>query len=110
MSKGTILSRPGTRTNDVDYQLQGKTAYVSAGAHGIGEAIADLLTREGAVVVVSDHDANVLRDKAYKWRGTVDANLATAGGVERAIDFVLTTFGNAPDIVVNNLGVGDSTP
>ena len=33
----------------MDYHLKGQTAFVSAGAHGIGEAIADLLTQEGAV-------------------------------------------------------------
>jgi NAD(P)-dependent dehydrogenase (short-subunit alcohol dehydrogenase family) len=94
----------------LDYLLRGKTAYVSAGAHGIGEAIADLLAAEGAVVVVSDQDADTLRGKAHKWQGTIAANLATPDGVERATDYVLTTFGNAPDIVINNLGVGDSTP
>jgi NAD(P)-dependent dehydrogenase (short-subunit alcohol dehydrogenase family) len=94
----------------VEYQLKGKTAYVSAGAHGIGEAIADLLTDEGARVIVGDQDAEVLRDKAHKWRGTVAANLATAAGVEHAVAYVLDTFGDAPDILINNLGVGDSTP
>ena len=94
----------------MDYQLRGKTAYVSAGALGIGEAIADLLAAEGAEVVVSDRDGDTLRDKSSRWRGTVDADLATAEGVQRAVDYVLGTFGNAPDIVINNLGVGDSTP
>jgi NAD(P)-dependent dehydrogenase (short-subunit alcohol dehydrogenase family) len=94
----------------VDYLLRGQTAYVSAGAHGIGEAIADLLAAEGAVVLVSDQDEDRLGDKAHKWRGTVAANLATPEGVARAIDYVLSTLGDAPDIVVNNLGVGDSTP
>jgi NAD(P)-dependent dehydrogenase (short-subunit alcohol dehydrogenase family) len=94
----------------VDYQITGKTAYVSAGAHGIGEAIADLLTQEGASVVVGDQDEGALREKAHKWRGTVAANLATADGVERAVGHVLETFGTAPDILINNLGVGDSTP
>ena len=95
---------------EVDYQLRGKTAYVSAGAHGIGEAIADLLASEGADVLVSDQDGVVLREKAHKWRGTITANLATGDGVQHAIETVLSTFGNAPDIVINNLGVGDSTP
>ena len=89
----------------MDYQLQGKTAFVGAGAHGIGEAIADLLTQEGAIVIVADQDADALTEKAGKWRGTLAADLATAGGVEHAIDYVLTTFGDAPDILVNNLGV-----
>jgi NAD(P)-dependent dehydrogenase (short-subunit alcohol dehydrogenase family) len=94
----------------VDYQLKGQTAYVSAGAHGIGEAIADLLTREGAQVIVADHDDTALREKAAKWRGTVTANLATAAGVEKAVAFALESFGKAPEILINNLGVGDSTP
>jgi NAD(P)-dependent dehydrogenase (short-subunit alcohol dehydrogenase family) len=94
----------------VDYQLRGKTAYVSAGAHGIGEAVADLLTAEGALVVVSDHDGDALHEKAHRWRGTIAADLASAHGIERAVEYVLATFGNAPDILVNNLGVGDSTP
>jgi NAD(P)-dependent dehydrogenase (short-subunit alcohol dehydrogenase family) len=94
----------------VDYQLRGKSAYVSAGAHGIGEAIADLLTQEGAKVIVADHDAEVLRDKARKWHGTVAADLATGPGVEQAVAYATEKLGGAPDILINNLGVGDSTP
>ena len=94
----------------VDYQLAGKTAYVSAGAHGIGESIADLLTQEGATVIVGDQDAAALAEKAHKWRGTIAADLATAEGVETAVGTVLQTFGDVPDIVINNLGVGNATP
>ena len=36
------------------------------------------------------------------------ADLATADGVEHATSYVLATFGRAPDILVNNLGVGNS--
>lgn len=94
----------------MDYHLEGQFAYVSAGAHGIGEAIADLLTQEGAEVIVADADADVLRQKAGKWRGTVTADLATAAGVESATAYALQQFGRAPDILINNLGVGNSTP
>jgi NAD(P)-dependent dehydrogenase (short-subunit alcohol dehydrogenase family) len=94
----------------MDYQLEGAFAYVSAGAHGIGEAIADLLTEEGASVIVADHDAAALNAKASKWRAVVAADLSTAEGVEQATAFALETFGRAPDILINNLGVGDSTP
>ena len=94
----------------MDYQLKGKLAYVAAGAHGIGEAIADLLTQEGAEVIVSDCDADVLRQKSRKWRDTVTADLATAAGVEAATTYVTEHFGRAPDILINNLGVGDSIP
>ena len=94
----------------MDYQLRGKTAYVSAGAHGIGEAIADLLTAEGALVVVADSDAAVLREKGSKWRGTAAADLSSAEGVGAAVAYVLDVFQGPPDILVNNLGVGNSTP
>jgi NAD(P)-dependent dehydrogenase (short-subunit alcohol dehydrogenase family) len=94
----------------VDYQLKGKRAYVSAGAQGIGEAIADLLTLEGADVIVADIDDPVLRQKSTKWRAVIAADLATAAGVEKATAFAVKEFGGAPDILINNLGVGNSTP
>ena len=94
----------------MDYLLTDKSAYVSAGAHGIGEAIADLLSREGARVVVADFDQDRLRECGAKWHGTVVADLATSAGVERATDYVLERFGGAPDILINNLGVADSVP
>jgi NAD(P)-dependent dehydrogenase (short-subunit alcohol dehydrogenase family) len=94
----------------VDYQLTNKTAYVSAGAHGIGQSIADLLAAEGVRVVVADHDESALREKASRWAGTVAADLSTADGVAAAVDYVLTMFGGPPDIVINNLGVGNATP
>ena len=50
----------------MDFQLNGKLAYVNAGAWGIGEAVADLLTREGASVIVGDKDEAVLQEKASR--------------------------------------------
>lgn len=94
----------------MDYQLSGQTAYVSAGAHGIGESVADLLTAEGVRVVVADQDEAALREKAGRWAGTIAADLSTAEGVASAVDYALRTLGGAPDIVVNNLGVGNATP
>ena len=81
------MSAPQLAVTDgeVDYQLRGKTAYVSAGAHGIGEAIADLSTQEGVQVIVADHDEASAARQGRKWRGTIAANLATAEGVERAV-------------------------
>ena len=92
----------------MDYQIAGKLAFVTAGAHGIGEAVADLLTQEGAAVIVADCDDAALREKSGRWRSVFAADLATAAGVERAISHMLAEFGRAPDILINNLGVGDS--
>ena len=94
----------------MDSQLSGQLAFVSAGAHGIGRAIADLLAEEGAVVIVADQDAAALQAHGARWRGVVAADLATAHGVAHAVSYVLDTFGRAPDILVNNLGVGDAAP
>jgi len=93
----------------MNLQLENQLAYVSAGAHGIGEAIADLLTSEGAQVIVADMDDSALSKKAEKWHGVVAADLSTDEGVDKAISYALDTFGRPPDIVVNNLGVANST-
>ena len=94
----------------MNYHLDGKSAFVSAGAHGIGEAIADLLAQEGASVFVADQDEAALKDKAKKWKGTIAANLSTAEGVDRAVRSVLDIFGGPPDILINNLGVAEAGP
>ena len=92
----------------MDYQLNGKLAFVAAGAWGIGEAAADILTQEGASVIVADRDEPILREKSSRWTATVAADLATPGGVDEAVAFVRKTFGREPDILINNRGVGDS--
>ncbi len=94
----------------MDYQLGGQLACVFAGAHGIGAAIADLLADEGARVVVADQDAEGLAANSSKWNGSIVADLSTADGMGEAVAYVLDTFGRAPDILINNLGVGNSTP
>jgi NAD(P)-dependent dehydrogenase (short-subunit alcohol dehydrogenase family) len=91
----------------MDYQLKGKTAFVAAGAHGIGESIADLLTAEGATVIVADQDGDILKEKAHKWRGVIAGDLATARGVEQCVSHAVQSFGGPPDILINNLGVGN---
>jgi NAD(P)-dependent dehydrogenase (short-subunit alcohol dehydrogenase family) len=94
----------------MDYQLEGQLACVFAGAHGIGAAIADLLTNEGASVIVADRDAEALAEGSKRWRGSITADLATAEGMATAVAYVLDTFSRAPDILINNLGVGNSSP
>ncbi|HXE63465.1 MAG TPA: SDR family oxidoreductase [Bryobacteraceae bacterium] len=93
----------------MDYGLNGKYALVNAGAYGIGEATADLLTQEGAKVIVADCDEPALREKSSRWAGVVAADLATPAGTDTTVSYVLRTFGRAPDILINNLGVGDAS-
>jgi NAD(P)-dependent dehydrogenase (short-subunit alcohol dehydrogenase family) len=92
----------------MDYQIASQLVFVSAGAHGIGQAVADLFAGEGASVIVADQDGDALSANGANWHRTVTADLSTAEGVTRAVTFVLDAFGRAPDIVINNLGVGDA--
>jgi NAD(P)-dependent dehydrogenase (short-subunit alcohol dehydrogenase family) len=94
----------------MDYLIAGKLAFVAAGAHGIGAATADLLTAEGARVIVADVDGAALGEKPGRWHATITADLSTAPGVDDAVSEVLERFGRAPDILINNLGVGNATP
>jgi NAD(P)-dependent dehydrogenase (short-subunit alcohol dehydrogenase family) len=90
--------------------LKGKLGLVTAGAQGIGRAIANLLTQEGASVIVADQDEAALRENGRAWRGTYAADLSTAAGIDQAVAYALDTFGRAPDILINNLGVADPVP
>ena len=67
----------------MDYRLKGKLAFVNAGAYGIGEAVADLLTQEGASVIVADCDEAALAEKSSRWTGVVTADLSAAEGTSR---------------------------
>ncbi len=93
----------------MDYRIKGKYAFISAGAHGIGEATADMLTAEGAHVIVADRDGAALREKAHRWAAVIVADLATAEGVDSTVAKVLEICGQrAPDILINNLGLGNA--
>src|ERR1700755_1205542 len=96
-------------------QVQGKVALVTGGASGIGAAVAELLAREGATVVVTDID---------ELRGPeVAANITKAGG---AATFLQQDVPSEPrwaeiiakvaerhgrlDILVSNAGIGIAVP
>jgi len=96
-------------------QVQGKVALVTGGASGIGEAISELLAREGASVAVTDID---------DLRGPeVVARIKKAGGEasfwqhdvtseERWIEVVSEVVGRYGrlDVMVSNAGIGIAVP
>ncbi|GAA4359708.1 bifunctional rhamnulose-1-phosphate aldolase/short-chain dehydrogenase [Microbacterium rhizosphaerae] len=93
---------------------QGRIAFVTGAASGIGKAIATRLAAEGACVVVADLDLDKAQAAAAEL-GSADvaigvaANVADAEGVQAAIDATLLAFGGV-DLVVNNAGLSLSKP
>lgn len=93
---------------------QGRIAFVSGAASGIGKAIATRLAAEGACVVVADLDLEKAQAAAAELGNSdvaigVAANVADAAGVQAAIDATLLAFGGI-DLVVNNAGLSLSKP
>ncbi|ALJ21760.1 SDR family NAD(P)-dependent oxidoreductase [Microbacterium sp. No. 7] len=94
----------------MDLSLTGKTVLLTGGATGIGRAAAEQLIAEGAHVLVADIAAEPLAELvASSPQGsvaTIVADLATAEGCARVAEAALAFEGHAPDILINNAGIG----
>jgi len=93
---------------------QGRVAFVTGAASGIGKAIATRLAKEGACVVVADLDlAKAQAAAAELGNGDVAigvaANVADADAVQAALNKAVLAFGGI-DLVVNNAGLSLSKP
>ena len=86
--------------------LDGKTAIVTGGARGIGEAIARRLAHAGTRVVVADIDGDAAAAVAARIGGVaVTADVAVPAQVEAMVRTCTERFGGL-DIAVNNAGIG----
>ena len=96
----------------MDLQLQNKVVIVTGGAKGIGEGIARVLAREGAVPVIvgrkaADNEQVVAAIEAEGGRAwQVVAELAEPAACAQAVAAVVAHFGRI-DGLVNNAGVND---
>ncbi|MGM7679361.1 bifunctional aldolase/short-chain dehydrogenase [Microbacterium sp. A94] len=93
---------------------QGRIAFVTGAASGIGKAIATRLAAEGACVVVADLDREKAQAAAAELGGTdvaigIAANVADAEAVQAAMNEAVLAFGGV-DLVVNNAGLSLSKP
>ncbi|MFK0402182.1 bifunctional aldolase/short-chain dehydrogenase [Microbacterium sp. NPDC090225] len=93
---------------------QGRIAFVTGAASGIGKAIATRLAAEGACVVIADLDLEKAQAAAAELGGTdvaigVAANVADADAIQAALNDAVLAFGGV-DLVVNNAGLSLSKP
>lgn len=88
-------------------KVEGKAAFVTGGASGLGLATARLLAGAGASVALADLPASGGEDAAARVRGRclfVPADVTSAAGVEEAVSAAVEAFG-ALHVVVNCAGV-----
>jgi len=91
--------------------LNGKTAVVTGGAQGIGEAIAETLAKEGAAVAIIDVNLEKAQATAAKLKSTYGVeteayktDVSNLAEVEKVTDSIIEKFKKI-DILINNAGV-----
>ena len=89
-------------------RLDVKTAMVTGGGRGIGQAIALRFAREGARVAIVGPRMETLSDTVGKGRGieAIVGDMTKKPDVDRAMDAFMNKFGRI-DILVNNAGGTD---
>jgi pyridoxal 4-dehydrogenase len=88
-------------------KLEHRVAIVTGGAQGIGRAIADKLSEEGASVVVADINEDGARAAAAGLPGEglgVGADVSSPDDVQAMVDATLKEFGRV-DVLVNNAAI-----
>jgi NAD(P)-dependent dehydrogenase (short-subunit alcohol dehydrogenase family) len=98
----------------MDLQLAGKRVYVTGTATGIGREIVRRFAEEKADVFAVDIAIDTLREyvaaDGLASVGCFGADLSTLDGCLAATDAAARHFGSAPDVVVNNAGIGRMLP
>ena len=95
--------------------LNGRAAFVTGAASGIGLGITEALTARGVRVMMVDIDPGELSRAADRLRAegagvaTAVADVSIRADLQRAADQVVEVFGGV-DILINNAGVGGGGP
>jgi 3-oxoacyl-[acyl-carrier protein] reductase len=86
--------------------LDGKAAIVTGSARGIGRATAELLSSEGAQVLINDLDADIAEQAGKEIAGETavfGGDLCKPGMPDQLVQKAIDSFGKI-DIIVNNAG------
>src|SRR3954470_21591904 len=86
--------------------LDGKAAIVTGSARGIGRATAELLSEQGARVLINDLDGDVAEQAAGEIAGDTavySGDLTKEGACDELVKKAADEFGQI-DIIVNNAG------
>ncbi len=92
--------------------LDGKSAIVTGSARGIGRATAELLSEQGAQVLINDLDGDVAEQAATEIAGETavfSGDLTQDGVPDKLIETAIDSFGKI-DIIVNNAGYTIDAP
>ena len=91
--------------------LTGKRAMVTGAGTGIGQGIASVLAEQGAMVAVTDVDADTARSVAGEIGESrtlaLELDVTDRGSADRAVESVIAEWGSL-DILVNNAGVASA--
>src|ERR1700739_1656012 len=92
--------------------LDGKAAIVTGSARGIGRATAELLSEQGAQVLINDLDGDVAEQAASEIGGETavySGDLTKPGAPDELVAKAIDAFGKI-DIIVNNAGYTVDAP
>lgn len=90
----------------MELQLAGRTALVTGASRGIGLATVAALAAEGARVVGAAR--TITPELEQTGALAISADLATPDGPARLVEQALAELGGSLDVLVNNVGGGDS--
>jgi 3-oxoacyl-[acyl-carrier protein] reductase len=92
--------------------LEGKVAIVTGSARGIGRATAELLSQQGAKVLINDLDGDVAEETSSEIDGETivfAGDLTKDGACDKLVEKVIGEWGQV-DILVNNAGYTIDAP
>jgi NAD(P)-dependent dehydrogenase (short-subunit alcohol dehydrogenase family) len=96
--------------SDLAAGINGQRVLITAGAAGIGRAIAERLSRHGARIFVCDVDDGVLEafGRAFPQAGRTKTDVADDAAVDRMFNAISKTLGGL-DALINNAGIAGPT-